>query len=72
MNYENITKACLLVFDILRHDDDLASKKTIELIDNAETDDEIRNGLREAVVRLDIIRPDIANEIREKTKGFAF
>ena len=70
MNFEGITQACLLVFDTLRDDEE--SQEIIELIDGADGDDAIKDGLRKAVARLDIVNPSVAKEVREKAKGFAF
>lgn len=70
MNFEGISRACMLVFDTLRDDEE--SQEIIELIDTAEGDDAIKSGLQKAVVRLDVVNPAVAKEVREKAKGFAF
>jgi len=70
MNFEGISQACMLVFDTLRDDEE--SQEIIDLIDTAEGDDAIKSGLQKAVLRLDVVNPAVAKEVREKAKGFAF
>jgi hypothetical protein len=70
MNFENISQACLLVFDTLRNDAESAD--IIKQIDTAETDEAIKDGLVKAVKRLDKVNPSVARIVREKTKDFAF
>ncbi len=70
MNTQNISDACMLVFDTLRNDKD--SVEIIELIDEAEGDTQIKDGLKKAAARLDIVNPAVAKTVREKAKGFAF
>ena len=70
MSFDDITQACLLIFDTLKDDEE--AQDIIELIDSAEGDDAIKEGLQKAVLRLDVINPAVAKEVREKAKGFAF
>jgi hypothetical protein len=70
MDFENITQACLLVYDTLK--DDPMSQELIEQIDSADGDESIVEGLRRAVIRLETVNPAVAREVREKAKGFAF
>jgi len=70
MDFEAIGQACLLVYDTLK--DDAESKDLIEKIDFADGDEAIKEGLREAAVRLDQLNPAVAQEVRKKAKGFAF
>jgi len=70
MNFGNISDACLLVFDTLGEDEE--SAEIIEMIDSADGDSAIKEGLRKAVERLDIVNPAVAKVVREKAKGFAF
>jgi hypothetical protein len=70
MNFDAITDAISLVFDTLKNDEE--SKEIIEKIDKAESDSEIKEGLRLAADRLDAVNPSVAKVVREKAKGFAF
>ncbi len=70
MNLNNITDACLLVYDTLRNDKE--SSELLILIDEGDGDEDIKKGLQEAVLRLDIVNPAVAKTVREKAKGFAF
>lgn len=70
MNFDSITDACLLVFDTLRDDEE--SVELLEKIDSADGDEAIKEGLRDAAKRLDIVNPAVARAVREKAKGFAF
>lgn len=72
MNFENVSSALMLVFDTLREDDDQDSIEIIEMIDTAPGDFAIKEGLKRAVVRLDVVNPEVANKVRELAKGFAF
>jgi len=65
-----INDACLLVFDTLSNDPE--SEELIQQMDEAENDDDIKEGLRKAVLRLDEINPAVAKEVRAKAQGFAF
>jgi ribosomal protein L7Ae-like RNA K-turn-binding protein len=71
MDMDDIGAACLMVYDELK--DDAESADLIEKIDTAEGDDAIKEGLREAVKRLEALEKfAIANDIRKKATGFAF
>lgn len=70
MNFDSITDACLLVFDTLKDDEESAD--LLEKIDTADGDSAIKEGLRDAVKRLDVVNPAVAKTVREKAKGFAF
>ena len=70
MNMEAISHACLLVYDTLKDDEE--SVELIEQIDSAEGDEAIKDGLRKAAERLDVVNPAVAKAVREKAKGFAF
>lgn len=70
MDFDSISQACLLVYDILKDDKD--SEAIIELMDTADGDAAIKEGLQKAVARLDIVNPAVARMVREKAKGFAF
>jgi len=70
MSFGSISDACLLVFDTLK--DDAPSQDIISLIDKADDDEAIKDGLRKAALRLDTINPAVAKAVREKARGFAF
>jgi ribosomal protein L7Ae-like RNA K-turn-binding protein len=71
MNTENISKAMMLVFDELKNDK--ASESLIRKIDEATDDEEIKEGLREGTKRLrELGKIALAEDIEQKTKGFAF
>ena len=70
MNFNNVSEAIMLVFDTLRYDPE--SAEIIELIDTAEGDGAIKDSLRKAVKRLDVVNPAVSKTVQEKTKGFAF
>lgn len=65
---QKIMDACLLVFDTLK--DDEGSKDIIVLIDEAEGDDQIKEGLRKAIKRLEVVNPAVSREVADKVKGF--
>jgi hypothetical protein len=68
---EKIGKAILTIFDNLESDDQ--SSEILDLIDGGETDEEIKDGIRKGVIRLkEIGKTEIAEEIEQQTKGFAF
>lgn len=67
---QNIMDACMLVFDTLRNDNFTESKEIIVLIDEAVGDNQIKEGLRRAIKRLEIVNPAVAKEVKSKTKGF--
>lgn len=68
MSLEGISEAIMLVFDTLMNDSESAA--IIEGIDSAGTDDELRDVLRVAIVRLDTYNPSVAKITREKLRGF--
>ncbi len=70
MGYQSIQDACLLVFDTLK--DDVESEDIIALIDEADGDEAIKEGLKKAAIRLDSVNPAVAKAVREKARGFAF
>lgn len=71
MSFDNIGSAMTILFDELK--DDEKSKKLIEKIDEAEGDDDLKEGLREGVKRLrELDKNALADDIEKKTKGFAF
>jgi len=70
MNFNNVSDAIMLVFDTLK--DDPESVEIIELIDTAEGDEAIKDGLRKAVKRLDVVNLAVSKTVQEKAKGFAF
>jgi hypothetical protein len=70
MDFNSITKACLLAFDALRNDPESAA--VVQFLDEAESDDELKEALRNAAFRLDVVNPAAATQVRELAKGFAF
>ena len=68
MSLEGISEAIMLVFDTLMNDSESAD--ILEGIDSAGTDDELRDVLRVAIVRLDTYNPSVAKIAREKLRGF--
>jgi hypothetical protein len=71
MNMDSISNALLMLVDALRDDEE--SVAIIELIDTAEGDGEIIEGLKRGVERLETLGKNaIADDIRKKTIGFAF
>jgi ribosomal protein L7Ae-like RNA K-turn-binding protein len=71
MYFDNIGSAIMMIYDELKKDK--KSKKLIDKIDKATTDDQIKAGLREGVERLrELGKTAIAEDIESKTKGFAF
>ena len=71
MNVENISSACLLMWDALQ--EDKQSKSLLSKMDKAKNDTQIIDGLKKGVGRLrELGKDNIANEIEKKTKGFAF
>ena len=71
MNMDNIGSAMLMIYDELKNDK--TSKGIIELIDEAENDDQVKAGIRDAVKRLrELGKNALADDIEQKTKGFAF
>jgi hypothetical protein len=71
MSFDNIGSAMTMLFDELK--DDPESTIIIELIDEAENDDQIKAGLRDGVKRLrELGKNALADDIEKKTKGFAF
>lgn len=71
MNMDEIGSAILMAYDALK--DDPESAAMLERIDSAEGDEAIKEGLRDAVKRLEALdKRSIADDIRKKTTGFAF
>ncbi len=70
MNVEAISDASLLVYDTLKDDDE--SQEILEMIDEAGGDEELKEGLKRAVIRLDDVNPAVAKAVREKLKGFVY
>lgn len=71
MNIENISKALMMVFDELKDDEN--SQEIIQDIDEADNDDQIKKGLRNGVSRLrELGKTALADDVENKTKGFAF
>lgn len=70
MNFDDISDALLLIYDILKDDEE--SKEIIKLIDECENDNDVKKGVRLAVERLNVVDPSVAKEVKIKTKGFAF
>lgn len=71
MSYESIGKAMLIVFDELK--DDKQSKSIIKQIDTAKNDEQVKDGFRKAVKRLrELGKNALADDLQEKTKGYAF
>ena len=69
MNFENITKATLIIFDELK--DDSESKDIIQMIDESEDDSNIQKGLRLALERLEVLgKITLVSDLRDKLKGF--
>ncbi len=69
MNMEKISSACLLIFDELK--DNPEAQELIEKIDEAENDEDIKSGIKEALCLIEKFgKITLANEIREKVKGF--
>ncbi len=70
MLLNSITTACLLAFDALRNDPESAA--VVQFLDEAEGDEELKEALRNAAFRLDVVNPDAAKRVRDLAKGFAF
>lgn len=71
MNTDNISSACLMLYDELVNDK--ASKKLINKIDKATTNKQIKDGIVAGVNRLrELGKNHLADDICKKTKGFAF
>lgn len=71
MNTENISSACLMIYDELKNDK--PSKSLINKIDKAKNDEQIKAGIVAGVKRIrELGKITLANEIEKKTKGFAF
>ena len=71
MSFDNIGSAMLILFDELK--DDKQSKSLIKQIDEAESDAQIKSGLKKGVKRLrELGKNALADDIEKKTKGFAF
>ncbi|MEK6828905.1 MAG: hypothetical protein AABY15_02180 [Nanoarchaeota archaeon] len=69
--FDNVREAVLTVFDNLESDEQ--SSEIIDLLDGGETDEEIKKGIQLGVARLkELGKTDVAAEVEEKTKGFAF
>ena len=71
MNMDKISNACLMIYDELK--DDAESQEIIAKIDEADGDEAIKEGIRLAVDRIENLgKITLAQDIREKTVGFAF
>lgn len=68
MDFDNVSEAIMLVFDTLVNDSESAG--IIEAIDSVGSDDELKDGLRKAICRLDDYNPSVAKIVREKLRGF--
>ena len=68
MNFDDVSDAMMLIYDTLRDDEE--SESLIEKIDEAESDNEIIEGIKEAIDRLRIVNPAVAKEVEKKTKSF--
>jgi len=72
-NFENVSKACLMIADELLNDPSEDAQSIVALIDEAERDSDIKAGIQRAVEYLFLNgKQHIANVIKEKSKGFAF
>lgn len=72
-NFDEVGKACLMIADELAESKDKEARKIIKLIDEADGDKDIKEGIRQAVTYLQKKKKfHIADEIQKKTKGFAF
>lgn len=72
-NFEEVSKACLMIADELMSDKSKEAKKIVDKIDSATKDAEIKAGIIAAVKYLEKIKKfHIADDIRKKTTGFAF
>jgi hypothetical protein len=71
MYFDNIGSAMMMIYDELKKDK--KSKSLIKKINKAQSDDQIKEGLREGVKRLrELEKNALADDIEAKTKGFAF
>lgn len=71
MTFDNIGSALMMIYDELKKDK--PSKSLIKKIDTAESDEQIKEGLRAGVKRLrELEKYALADDIEKKTKGFAF
>jgi hypothetical protein len=71
MDMDAISSACMMIYDELM--DDEKSKDVIAKIDKGPGDEAIKEGIREAVARIEELgKITLANDIRTKTTGFAF
>lgn len=71
MNFDNIGKATLMIYDELKNDK--KSKSIIKEMDEAEGDEDIKSGIKKAVKRLrELGKNTLADDIESKTKGYAF
>ena len=66
MDFDNVSEAIMLVFDTLINDSE--SVDILEAIDSAGSDDELKDGLRKAICRLDDYNPSVAKIVREKLR----
>lgn len=67
-NFDDINSAMLMIYDELK--DDKKSKKLINKIDKATTDQQIREGAKEAIARLrELGKNALADTIEQKTKA---
>ena len=73
MNFENISKASLIIFDELKDDSSEEAQGIIVKMDEATEDNHIKEGIKEAVAYLE--KKDkltLSEQLKEMTKGFAF
>ncbi len=69
--FENIGSALMMIYDELKNDKQ--SKPLIKKIDTASSDKQIKDGLVAGVKRLrELDKNALADDIENKTKGFAF
>ena len=69
MNFENISSAMLMLFDELK--DDKNSKKLIEKMDTADSDEKLKKELTKGIKRLrELDKNALADDIEKKIKGW--
>lgn len=69
MNFDNISKAMMMVFDELNTDPQ--SKKLIKKIDGATGDAQLKKGIKEGIARIrELGKNSIADVIEAKIKGW--
>lgn len=69
MNFDNISSAMMMVYDELKNDK--KSNALIEKIDTAQSDDTLKDGIKEGVKRLrELDKNALADDIEKKIKGW--